>query len=171
MVEKRSAADEQLERIAEAVLDQMGFELVELERAGHRARPILRLRVDRADAELDRAVTVDECARVSRELEEVLDAREDLATSYILEVSSPGVDRPLRKLRDYERSIGKEIAVRSYEPLAGGSKRLEGVLQSVERESLRLMLADGTAVDVPLSAVAKANLVFNWDEYDFGKDR
>ena len=177
MVEKRGAVDEQVERIAEVVLDQMGFELVELERAGagaaHSARPILRLRIDRSDAELDQAVTVDECARVSRELEEVLDAREDLATSYILEVSSPGVDRPLRKLRDFERSIGKKIAVRGYEPLAGGSRRLEGVLQSVEAEggaeSLRLMLADRTAVEVPLSALAKANLVFNWDEFDFGR--
>lgn len=163
-----SAADDELERVAETLLEELGFELVELERAGHRTRPILRLRIDRFDSEPGAGVTVEDCARVSRALEAVLDAREDLPGSYILEVSSPGVERPLRKRRDFERSIGQEIALRGYEPLAGRSKRLEGVLIGVggegEEECLRLRLADDSEVEVRRSAIARANRVFHWRE-------
>jgi ribosome maturation factor RimP len=167
----RGQVDAQLEQIIESVVEQLGFELVDLERAGARTRPILRLRIDRVDAELGSGVTVDECARVSRELEQVLDAREDLLPSYILEVSSPGIERPLSKRRDFERSLGREIALKGFEPLARGSKRLEGTLLGIEGsgidERLRLRLDDGTEVQVERSAVAKANLVFRWDGSEF----
>jgi ribosome maturation factor RimP len=173
MGRKFGRADEELERIAEEVLDRLGFELVELERAGHRSRPLLRLRIDRPGSEPGRGVTVDDCAKVSRELEAVLDARADVGISYILEVSSPGVERPLRKRRDFERSLGREIAVRGFEPLAGGSRRIEGVLIGVEgaggKESLRMRLADGAEVEVPISAVARAHLVFKWDGIRLGE--
>ena len=175
MVEKRSPAEEELERLTEEVLDRLGYELVELEKAGHRARPILRLRIDRSGAAPGHGVTVDECARVSREVEAALDARDDLPVSYILEVSSPGVERPLRKRRDFERSVGLNVALRGYEPLAAGSKRIAGVLLAVEGETgvetLRVQLVDGSEASVPLSAVAKANLVFDWDGFDFGNPR
>jgi ribosome maturation factor RimP len=169
----RGQADAQLEQIVESVVERLGFELVDLERAGARTRPILRLRIDRVDAEPGSGVTVDECAGVSRELEQVLDAREDLLPSYILEVSSPGIERPLRKRRDFERSVGREIALKGFEPLARGSKRVEGTLLGIEGsgidERLRLRLNDGTEVQVDRSAVAKANLVFRWDRCEFGK--
>ena len=158
----------ELERIAESLLQRMGFELVDLERAGHRSRPILRLRIDRHDAQPGEGVTVDDCAAVSRALEEVLDARVDLIPSYILEVSSPGVERPLRKRRDFERHLGKNVAVRGFQPLAGRSKRVEGLLLGVEgggeAERLRLRMADGSEIEIPLSAIAKANLVYQWED-------
>ncbi len=161
-------ARDELEEIAERTLERMGFELVDLERAGHRSRPILRLRIDRLDAEVGAGVTVDECAQASRRLEEAFDAREDLLQSYILEVSSPGVERPLRKRRDFERAVGREISIRGYRPLAEGSKRVEGILLGIEDaqddEVLRLRTGDEVEVRVPRSAVAKANLVFRWDE-------
>lgn len=157
----------ELERIAESVLERMGFELVDLERAGHRSRPILRLRIDRPDAQVGAGVTVDDCAAVSRALEEVLEARADLLSSYILEVSSPGVERPLRRRRDFERYLGRDISVRGFQPLLGGSKHIEGLLLGIEdsgeAERLRLRLADGSEIEVPLSAIAKANLVFRWE--------
>lgn len=163
-----SQADADLERLAQEVVEELGFEFVELERAGHRARPLLRLRIDRLDSAPGSGVTVDDCARVSRALEALLDERDDIAGNYILEVSSPGVERPLRKRRDFERSIGREIAVRGYEPLPGGAKRLEGVLLGVEGsgedERLKLRTGEETEVEVPRSAVARANLVFRWEE-------
>lgn len=163
--------DEELERVIEGSVERLGFELVDLERAGHRARPLLRLRIDRADSSPGHGVTVDDCARVSRELEAMLDERDDVPGTYILEVSSPGVERPLRGRRDFERAIGKEVAVRGYEPLARGSRRLEGCLVSVEGEGegerLRLRLEDETEVEVALAAVAKANLRHRWDESAF----
>jgi ribosome maturation factor RimP len=162
-------ADERLERIVEAVLEEMGFELVELELAGRRSRPIVRLRIDRPGSEPGRAgVTVDDCAAVSRAVEPVLDELEDLLPSYILEVSSPGVERPLRKRRDFERSLGREVALRGYGPLVGGSRRVEGVLLAVEGsgadERLKVRMADGSEVEIPVAAVAKANLVFRWED-------
>ncbi len=168
MEQKYSQANEELEAVAQAVLDRLGYELVELELAGHRARPILRLRIGRQDAELDGGVTVDDCARASRELEGVLDAREDLASGYILEISSPGVERPLRKRRDFERAVGRQVALRGYGPLAHGAKRLQGSLLGVDgsggEERVRLRLADESELEIELSAIAKANLVFDWDE-------
>jgi ribosome maturation factor RimP len=166
MVGKPGQPEDELLRLAEGVLERLGFELVEMERVGHRARPILRLRIDRPDWEPGRGVTVDECAQVSRELEATLDRLEELAGGYIIEVSSPGVDRPLHKRRDFERSVGREIAVRLREAQADGSRRIEGVLVSVEGEAgeerLRLRQANGAEVETPFSAIAGANLVFRW---------
>ena len=162
----------ELERIAESVLERMGFELVDLERAGHRSRPILRLRIDRPDAQAGAGVTVDDCAAVSRALEEVLEARADLLSSYILEVSSPGVERPLRRRRDFERYLGRDVSVRGFQPLLGRSRHIEGLLLGIEdsgeAERLRLRMADGSEIEVPLSAIAKANLVFRWEGAEGG---
>lgn len=175
MVQGAGRVEPALEEAAEAVLDRLGFELVDFERAGHRARPILRLRIDRSGAGPGRSVTVDDCALVSRELESVLDVREDLPSSYILEVSSPGVERPLRKRRDFERCVGREVALRGYEALAQGSRRLQGVLLGVKvaggSELIRIRQADGAEVDIPISRIARAHMVFNWEEFDFGKSR
>ena len=163
--------DEELERVIEGSVERLGFELVDLERAGHRARPLLRLRIDRRDSSPGHGVTVDDCARVSREVEARLDEEDDVSGSYILEVSSPGVERPLRRRRDFERAIGKEIALRGYEPLVSGSRRLEGWLVSVEgegaEERLRVRLEDETEVEVALAAVARANLKHRWDDTAF----
>ncbi len=167
MAQSIDPTHEELGALLESLVERLGFELVELEWGGHRRRPILRLRIERQGSEPGRGVTVDDCARVSRELEAVLDAREGLSSSYILEVSSPGVERPLSKRGDFERNLGREIAVRGVEPLAPGTKRIEGVLLSVEgtgsTERLRLRIADGTEIEVSRSAIAKANLVFRWD--------
>jgi ribosome maturation factor RimP len=160
--------DEELERAVEVTLERLGFELVELEAAGRRNRPILRLRIDRPGSEPGHGVSVDDCAHVSRELEALVDGWEGLPSGYVLEVSSPGLERPLRKRRDFERAVGREIALRGSEPLARGARRLEGVLLGIEgsggAERLRVRLGDLGEVEVPRSAVAKANLIFRWDE-------
>ncbi|MGD8866650.1 MAG: ribosome maturation factor RimP [Gemmatimonadales bacterium] len=157
----------ELERIAESVLERMGLELVDLERVGHRARPILRLRIDRPESRPGSGVTVDDCAAVSRALDEVLEERADELPSYILEVSSPGIERPLKKRRDFELHVGEDIVVRGFQALAGRSKHVEGQLLAIEddeAERLRLRLGDGSEIAIPLSAVAKANLVYRWED-------
>ena len=177
MAQQHGRANLALEEVIETALDGLGFELVELEKAGPRARPILRLRIDRIDR-IDRAdsepggrVTVDDCARVSRELESVLEAREDLQSSYILEVSSPGLERPLRKRRDFERNVGREISVRGFGPLIEDSKRVDGILLAVdgsgESACVHLRRADGTQIRIPLVAIARARTVFDWSEFNF----
>ena len=171
MAQQHGRANLALEEVMETALDGLGFELVELEKAGPRARPILRLRIDRADSEPGGRVTVDDCARVSRELESVLEAREDLQASYILEVSSPGLERPLRKPRDFERNVGREISVRGFGPLIEDSKRVDGILLAVdgsgESACVHLRHADGTQIRIPLVAIARARTVFDWSEFNF----
>jgi ribosome maturation factor RimP len=148
-------------------VEEMGFELVELEAAGNRTRPILRVYIDRPDSVPgQRSVTLDDCAAVSRGLEPMLDARDDLAENYQLEVSSPGVERPLTKARDWRRFAGQEVSVRGKGPLAGRARRLEGELLGVTGgeggEAARLRLVGGDEVEIPLSEVEKAHLVYRW---------
>ena len=108
-----------------------------------------------------------ECARVSRALEQWLDEREDLSEQYVLEVSSPGVDRPLVRARDFERFRGEQVAVRGKEVLLGRSTRLEGELLGLtgadtDAESVLLRLPNGEEVSIPRSEIRKAHLVFTW---------
>ncbi|MCL7927762.1 MAG: ribosome maturation factor RimP [marine benthic group bacterium] len=154
-----------LERAIETVIEPMGFELVSLERGGGRRRPLLRLRVDRQDGVPGRSgLTVEDCASVSRAVEERLDETGEAGDSYILEVSSPGVERPLTRHRDFERCIGLDIRLRGFAPLDQGRKQLEGNLLRIEgdNESDRVIVLrmDEREVRVPLKDVAKAQLVY-----------
>lgn len=148
----------------EARVEAIGFELVDVEWAGSSKRPVIRLRVDRPEGE--GSVTVDECARVSREIERWLDELESVPEKYVLEVSSPGVDRPLIRPRDFERFAGEDVVLRGKTPLAGRSRRLEGLLlgwvADGEGERIRLRLSNGDEVEVPRELVTGANLVYRW---------
>lgn len=154
-----------LERAIERVLDELGFEMVVLEKGGGRRRPLLRLRVDRPDGEPGRSsLTADDCARVSREVMEMLDAREDAAEDFILEVSSPGVERPLVRARDYRRFAGHEVRLRGYGPLVGDQKQIDALLVGYDEERDAILLEkDGEPLAVPMSAVAKSNLTYRFE--------
>jgi ribosome maturation factor RimP len=160
--------DAELAAAIERQVEEMGYELVELEQAGSRARPILRVYLDRPDSRPgEPAVSVDDCTRVSRALEPWLDAYEGLSERYRLEVSSPGVERPLTKPRDWVRFAGEPVALKGKAPLAGRSKRLEGELLGIDGEAgaerVRLRLAGGDEVEVPLAEIERGNLVFRWE--------
>lgn len=158
------AAD--LTRELEQRLESLGYELVELEQAGSARRPILRLRIDRPDTTPGSGVTVEECARVSRALEEHLDAREGLGPAYVLEVSSPGVERPLVRPRDFRRFAGEEVALLGKAPLAGRARRLEGTLVGLAgeggEERILLRLKNDEEIEIPRAEVTRAQLVFRW---------
>ena len=145
----------------------LGYELVDVRWGGSGKRPLLKLRIDRPDSKPGSGVTVDECATVSRALEPWLDAHEALSQRYVLEVSSPGVDRPLVRPRDFDRFRGERVAVVGHEVLAGRSTRLEGELIGLhdvgsEGEAVTLRLPNGDEVDVPRSQIRRVNLVFEW---------
>lgn len=150
----------------EAAIEAEGFELVALERGGGRKRPLLRVRIDRPDSPPGRStVTVDDCAHLSRILRDVLESGDGGEQDWILEVSSPGVERPLVRSRDYDRFAGQRVRVRGYAPLAGRGKEIEGALLGlVEADAEAFALdVDGERVEIPLSAVASARLVYSWD--------
>ena len=148
-------------------VEGLGYELVEVHWGGSGQRPQLKLRIDRPDSSRGSGVTVDECAKVSRALESWLDEHEALSERYVLEVSSPGVERPLVRGRDFERFCGERVVVSGKAVLAGLSTRLEGELLGLEGvgsegEAVRLRLSGGREVSIPRSEIRKAHLLFEW---------
>lgn len=157
----------QLERAIEALLESMGFELVVLERGGGRGRPLLRLRIDRPGGVAgESAVTVTDCAAVSRAVNELLETSPEAPVDYILEVSSPGVERPLVRPRDFERFAGREVLLRGYGPLRDRDRQVTGRLLGLGGEDGQAVAVevDGDRVEVPFEAIARAHLVYRWEE-------
>lgn len=160
-------SDRDLAGEIEAGLNELGFELVELERAGTARRPVLRLRIDHAaPVAKDAGVSVEDCARASRALEARLEADERFPATYVLEVSSPGVERPLSRRHDFERFAGREVALHGKQPLAGRARKLEGELLGIggtgDEEMVKLRLPGGEELEIPRAEVTRANLVFRW---------
>lgn len=155
-----------LEQEISGLLSDLGFELVTLERAGGSRRPLLRVRIDRVgDPPEKTGVTVDDCARVSRTLERYLDERAELPERSIVEVSSPGLERPLVKLADYARFAGRQVLIQGFAPLVGRQKRVEGLLVGLVEgsEDAVEVEVEGERVRVPVTAIARANLVYDWE--------
>jgi ribosome maturation factor RimP len=152
-------------RVLEPVVTRDGFELVEVEwlREGHSW--VLRVYVDRPGG-----VTIDHCQELSRTIEPILDVEDFIEPAYSLEVSSPGVDRPLRKPEHFERFVGERAHVKTYGPIEesapgqGPRKNWTGILRGFVDGNVELDV-DGTLHRIPLAKIAKANL-----EYDFDAD-
>lgn len=161
----------EIQRELDARVAELGFELVDVEWAGSARRPIVRLRVDRPDSiPGETGVTVDECATVSRGLEPWLDGHEAMPERYVLEVSSPGVDRPLRRDRDFQRFAGERVAVKGEEVLADRATYLEGTLLGLDPAedpdaggTVRLRLDGGDELAIPRNAITGAHLIFRWE--------
>lgn len=132
-------------------LVEQGFDLVELEFLGQGGRGVLRLYVDRSGG-----VTIDDCVAVSQLLNPVLDAAEFISDSYVLEVSSPGIDRPLRKPGDFQRFAGEPITLKSALPV-NGRKKFKGVLRGVVDGAVSVE-CDGQLYAIALENVQRANL-------------
>lgn len=149
-----------LETFVATELDGLGYDLVEMKRSGSRARPVLELRIDRRDGA---KVTIDDCAQVSRALEARLEAGALVGEQYVLEVSSPGADRPLRHVADWRRFVGRYATVTSG-LLAGGKQEVEILAVSGEdgAEVVQLRDSKGREVAVPLTDVTQARLAFHW---------
>ncbi|HET7583293.1 MAG TPA: hypothetical protein VFK13_00155 [Gemmatimonadaceae bacterium] len=152
---------ETLEGIVNLELEKLGFELVELRRRGSRARPVVELRIDRHDGH---PITVDDCARASRALEERLDAEGTVGDRYVLEVSSPGVERPLRTVHDWRRFVGQHAQVTNAE--LGG--RVEVEILGVEGDdsdavvTVRAPAGDEHRLSLATLADGDARLAFHW---------
>ncbi len=151
-------------REVESRLLDLGMDLVSIDWTGSRNRPVIRLRIERSPMG-DPPVTVDDCARVSRALESWLDELDEIPERYVLEVSSPGIERPLTRPRDWERFVGEPVVVVGFGVLADRSSRLEAELLGLDSEpepTVRLRLEDGAEVGVPLTDIKGAHLLFKW---------
>ena len=160
----RKNMSEALQDIVVQELEPLGLELFELHSRGTRSRPVLDVRIERQDGG---KVTVEDCARASRAIEAKLDAGGTVADRYVLEVSSPGVERPLRNARDWSRFVGRDAVV-SADATGDGPElssvdvRIAGIEGEPGEEIVVLEDAKGRSHRVPLAAVRKARLAFNW---------
>lgn len=133
----------------------MGYETVRVRLSG-KERPTLQVMVERADQV---PITVDDCETVSHQVSALLDVEDPIPSTYTLEVSSPGIDRPLTRAKDWNRFAGHLAKVELATPLAG-RRRFSGIVLGAEagREA-RLRLEDGTEVALPMAAIRTARLV------------
>lgn len=152
--------NEALEVFVRKEVEGLGYDLVELRTGGTARSPLLDVRIDRRDGA---RITVDECALVSRAIEPLLDASGLVGENYVLEVSSPGVERPLRNAADWRRFAGKTAKVLA--PSLGGRLEVEvvGVDDSSGEPVAVMREARGTEHRVPLTEVREARLVFRWN--------
>jgi ribosome maturation factor RimP len=148
-----------LQELVESELDALGLDLVELRRGGSRARPTLDLRIDRRDGV---KITVDDCARASRALEARLDAEQLVGARYVLEVSSPGVERPLKTAADWRRFAGRRANVLS--AVLGGREEVDILRVEGEAgtEAAVVRTRRGEERRIPLAEVKEARLAFTW---------
>jgi len=145
--------------IAQPILESMGLELVDIEFGRFGPDAVLRLFIDKQGG-----VMLDDCAELSRELSLILDVEDAITCRYTLEVSSPGLDRPLKKQADYDRFAGRLVKIRTYQPFLddSGNKRktflgkLEGLVDGI----VKMTLTEGQSASIPIERVAKANLEF-----------
>jgi ribosome maturation factor RimP len=145
-----------LMRLLEPPIEALGFELVDIEFAPGGQGGVLRIFIDHRAENSKLGVTVDDCARVSHAVSQVLETQDPIKGHYTLEVSSPGFDRILRTRAHFERFIGERIFAELKLPVAG-RRRFVGVLKSVEGDEM-VVDVDGKAHSLPLERIQKARL-------------
>ncbi len=145
-------AAEKVRALIEPVVEDMGFELVRVTFGGGQ-RPTLQIMAERADG----SMSVEDCADLSRELSALLDVEDPIASDYVLEVSSPGIDRPLTRDKDFTRWAGHILRVETASPIEG-RRRFKGRLMGLDDGTVRIRLDEGE-VALPLADIQRAKLV------------
>ncbi len=143
---------------SEDLLDSLGFELVEVEYLVSNDRGVLRLYVDRPDG----GITLDDCVTVSRQLGALLDVEDVIPFHYVLEVSSPGLNRPLKRPKDFLAHCGEKIKIKTRMPV-GGRRRFSGILQKYSEADGSIVLdTDAGCCILDVANFAKCNLVYEF---------
>ena len=142
-----------LAQLFEPVIQSMGYELVGTEFSGGSDHGKLRVYIDR-----EAGVSIDDCAAISHQISGILDVEEPIQQAYDLEISSPGLDRPLFKQADYERFAGRMAKIKMAVAL-DGRRNFKGELQGVNESRYVKIKVDDEAYELPLSDIAKANLI------------
>ena len=155
----RSAVTQRVWELAEPLALAAGLEVIDVQYRPEGGRQVLRLLIDRPDG----GVTLDQLTAVSRELGDVLEARDAVPGRYQLECSSPGLNRPLLRDAHFQRAVGQQVRVRTRTPI-GGRRQFHGTLEGATVESATVRDRDAGTVVIPLTEIEKANT-----EYDFSR--
>ena len=150
----RRAVEEYTEKLVAPIMEENQFELVDVEYVKEGANWYLRVYVDK-----ENGINIDDCVLVSRALEEKLDAEDFIAEAYILEVSSPGLTRPLKKEKDFLRNIGKKVEIKLYKE-KDGLKEFEAILDAYDKEQLTLAFENEERRTYNLKEIAMIRLAF-----------
>jgi ribosome maturation factor RimP len=152
-----ASVHDRLQAMLGPLVETMGYELVLLEFSPHKGSAMVRLFIDAPGG-----ITLGDCEKVSREVEGVLDVEDPIPQNYRLEVSSPGLDRPLVKPAHYERFAGQVAKVQLVAPKAG-RRKFQGVLKGVRDGNVVLETADAGTVELELAQIERARLVPDYE--------
>lgn len=150
-----SKVTEVVEELTQPILQELDLELVEIEFVKEGKNWFLRVYIDK-----ENGVDIEDCGIVSERLSEKLDELDPITQNYFLEVSSPGAERPLKKAKDFEKAIGKNVFIKTYEPI-DGEKGFEGKLLDYDGQTVKVEIKIKTrkkVIEIPFEKVASARL-------------
>ena len=148
-----AVADSKLKQLLQPVVESLGCELWGLDLQSGGKTKLLRLYIDRADD----GIGIEDCEKVSRQSSAILDVEDAINGDYILEVSSPGMDRPLYELAQYEKYVGEDISLKLRFPYEG-RRNFKGRLRAVDGDEIVMVVADHEFL-LPIEGIEKANVV------------
>ena len=144
------------EELLEPVVGEFGFELVDVEYVKEAGTWYLRAYIDKPGG-----ITVDDCEAVSRKFSDILDEKDYIEDTYIFEVSSPGLGRPLKKEKDFQRSLGEEVEIRTYRPI-DRQKEFSGILKAFDRDTVTIVYEDDAEQVFQRSDIALIRLALDF---------
>lgn len=153
---KREEYEKRTEELLLPIIEEKQFELVDVEYLKEGSNWYLRAYIDK-----EGGITVDDCELVSRTLSDILDKEDFISDAYVLEVSSPGLGRPLKKEKDFQRSLGKEVEIHLYKPL-NKQKEYRGILHAYDKDNVVIEFEDETQLSMKRSEIALIRLAFDW---------
>ncbi len=153
---KREDYEQKTEKLLLPIIEKNQFELVDVEYVKEGSNWYLRAYIDK-----DGGITVDDCEIVSRALSDLLDREDFIKDAYILEVSSPGLGRPLKKDKDFSRSIGEEVEIRLFKPL-NKKKEYIGLLQAFDKKTVTVQVENEEILQIPRADIALIRLTFDF---------
>ena len=153
---KASTYEAKTEQLILPILERMQFELVDVEYVKEGSTYYLRAYIDK-----EGGITINDCEAVAREMNELLDREDFISDSYTFEVSSPGLGRPLKKEKDYIRSMGREVEIRTYRAI-NREKEFYGILSAYDENTVTIKTEDGTEMTFEKSDIALIRLAFDF---------
>lgn len=153
---KRESYEQKTEEILLPIVEEYGFELVDVEYVKEGGTWYLRSYIDKPGG-----ISIDDCEAVSRRLSEILDDKDYIEDSYIMEVSSPGLGRPLKKEKDFKRSLGKEVEIRTYR-MIDKQKEFTGILKAYDADTVTVALDSESEKIFDKSDIALIRLAFDF---------
>ena len=153
---KKEMYEQKTEEILNPMVEKHGFELVDVEYVKEGGNWYLRAYIDKPGG-----ITVDDCEVISRELSDKLDEKDFVEDAYILDVSSPGLGRPLKKEKDFERSLGEEVEVRTYRAV-NRQKEFTGILKAYDKDSITIELENEEEMTFARTDIALVRLAFDF---------